>query len=135
MRGLGLKTRYVLIVLAIGLVLTTSVALIIAFSERHEPRHQIAWLLGTGLVLTLLGAWVTARMISRIDRGMAELMTRAERIGRGVYSDPIPRSDVPEIAPLAKALEQMRQALTGTAISRNYLDTLLNSMSLSIIHI
>jgi len=156
----------VLIVLAVGLVLTTSVALIIAFSERHEQQHlealldetsgllatdpaaalgvvgeqvsallshafvtQMAWLIGTGLALTLLAAWVTALMISRIDRAMAALMTRAERIGRGVYSDPIPPSSVPEIAPLATALEQMRQALTGTAISRNYLDTLLNSMS------
>jgi diguanylate cyclase (GGDEF)-like protein/PAS domain S-box-containing protein len=36
---------------------------------------------------------------------------------------------VPELAALEGALERMRQALAGTTISRDYLDTLLNSMS------
>jgi PAS domain S-box-containing protein len=166
MRGLRLKTRYVLTVLAVGVLLTASVSLIVASGERHQRQSlealldetsrlqatdpaaglelasqqirellshadatQLAEFVGVGLVLTLLAAWVTALLISRIDRAMSALMTRAERIGRGVYSDPIPPSSVPEIAPLAAALEQMRQALTGTTISRNYLDTLLNSMS------
>jgi diguanylate cyclase (GGDEF)-like protein/PAS domain S-box-containing protein len=38
-------------------------------------------------------------------------------------------SGVPELAALEGALERMRQALAGTTISRDYLDTLLNSMS------
>jgi diguanylate cyclase (GGDEF)-like protein/PAS domain S-box-containing protein len=156
----------VLTVLAVGVLLTASVAVMIVFSERHERQHletlleQTSQLQATdpaaglelvsgqlrdllthaytasvtefvagGLLLTLLAAWITALLISRIDRAMSALMTSADRIGRGVYSDPIPPSTVPEIAPLATALEQMRQALTGTTISRNYLDTLLNSMS------
>ena len=166
MRGLRLKTRYVLTVLAVGVVLSASVGLIVASGVRHQRQHlealldetsrlqatdpavglelvsqqirellshayasQLAEFVVVGLVLTLLAAWVTALLISRIDRAMSALMTGAERIGRGTYSDPIPPSSVPEIAPLAAALEQMRQALTGTTISRNYLDTLLNSMS------
>ena len=60
---------------------------------------------------------------------MAALMRSAERIGSGSYSEPVQPSGVPEISALEDSLERMRQALTGTTISRDYLDTLLNSMS------
>jgi diguanylate cyclase (GGDEF)-like protein/PAS domain S-box-containing protein len=60
---------------------------------------------------------------------MSALMTTADRIGRGVQSHPVRPSGVPELAALEGALERMRQALAGTTISRDYLDTLLNSMS------
>jgi diguanylate cyclase (GGDEF)-like protein/PAS domain S-box-containing protein len=60
---------------------------------------------------------------------MAALMRSAERIGAGHYAEPVQPSGVPEISALEDSLERMRQALTGTTISRDYLDTLLNSMS------
>jgi len=166
MSSIRLKTRYVLTVLAAGLLVTGSVALTILFSERHEERHidalleestqtqatdpvaalallhdslstlqqhaysaRLAQVIGAGILLSVLAAWVTSLLIGRIDRAMSALMTTADRIGRGVQSHPVRPSGVPELAALEGALERMRQALAGTTISRDYLDTLLNSMS------
>jgi diguanylate cyclase (GGDEF)-like protein/PAS domain S-box-containing protein len=126
MNGIRFKTRYVLTVLAVGLLLTASVAITIVLTEE---RAKLPLMIGVGVVLSLLGAWLTAVIVNRIDRAMNALMTSADRIGRGNHSEPVPPSGVPEIAALETALERMRQALTGTSISRDYLDTVLNSMS------
>src|SRR5690606_41261533 len=47
----------------------------------------------------------------------------------GDHAEPVAPSGVPEIAALESALERMRRALTGTTISRDYLDAVLNSMN------
>src|SRR6185295_12480155 len=52
----------------------------------------------------------------------------ADRIGRGRHTEPLPRSGVREMRALEDALERMREELTRTTISRDYLETLLNSM-------
>jgi diguanylate cyclase (GGDEF)-like protein/PAS domain S-box-containing protein len=94
-----------------------------------EYRDRPALIGLIGVVLTLLAAWITAMLISRIDRGISALMVSADRIGRGGHAEPVPSSGVPELAAIEEALERMRQALASTTISRDYLNTLLNSMS------
>ena len=165
MNRIRLKTRYVLTVLVVGLLLTAAVAATIALSERHEQQHlnallqaasqahvddraaahatlqdelpdllphaysqRLPLIVGTGIALSLLAAWLTSLLVNRIDRAMTALATSADRIGRGNHSEPVPPSGVKEIAELESALERMRQALTGTTISRDYLDAVLNSM-------
>jgi len=125
--GIRLKTRYVLTVLLVGLLLTGAVAVTLALSERLPARPLL--IVGVGIALSLLAAWLTAALINRIDRAMTSLMTSADRIGRGEHAEPVPPSGVPEISALEAALERMRQTLAGTTISRDYLDTVLNSMS------
>jgi len=95
----------------------------------HFYASRMPLILGIGIGLSLLAAWITALLIARIDRAMSGLAASAERIGRGLTSEPVPSSGVPEIADLERALERMREALAGTTISRDYLNTLLNSMS------
>jgi diguanylate cyclase (GGDEF)-like protein/PAS domain S-box-containing protein len=95
----------------------------------HLYESRLPLILGIGIGLSLLGAWLVSILISRIDRAMNGLVASADRIGRGITSEPVRRSGVPEIADLEAALERMRQALAGTTISRDYLDTLLNSMA------
>jgi diguanylate cyclase (GGDEF)-like protein/PAS domain S-box-containing protein len=124
MRSIRLRTRYVLTVLAVGLLLTVALTLVPHYFASRAPL-----VLGIGIGLSLLAAWITAFLIGRIDRAMTGLAASAERIGRGVTSEPVRRSGVPEIADLEQALERMREALARTTISRDYLDTLLNSMS------
>jgi diguanylate cyclase (GGDEF)-like protein/PAS domain S-box-containing protein len=97
--------------------------------QQHAYSARLAQVIGAGILLSVLAAWVTSLLIGRIDRAMSALMTTADRIGRGVQSHPVRPSGVPELAALEGALERMRQALAGTTISRDYLDTLLNSMS------
>ena len=131
MRGIRLKYRYVLTVVAVGLLLTAAVAAMVVLTEDAGGRHpgRILLIIGIGALLTALGGWLTARVISRIDRAMSALMQSAERIGSGRHAEPVNASGVPEIAALEDSLERMRQELTGTTISRDYLETLLNSMS------
>ena len=127
MRGTRLRIRYILTVVTVGLLLTAAVAATLRLTEGRPP--AIPLVVGIGLAFTALAGWIISRLISRIDRAMTALMLSAERIGSGRHSEPVPRSGVPEIGALEDALERMRQALTGTTISRDYLDTLLNSMS------
>jgi diguanylate cyclase (GGDEF)-like protein/PAS domain S-box-containing protein len=166
MIGRGLKLRYVLAVLAAGVVLTAIVAAAAAMLARQEaaqlssiigdlsspgtaaadPRvagvraelHEVmtdngsrrfAWVILIGLALTSLAAAVTAVLLTRIDRALTALMNNAQMIGRGWHADPVPVSGVAEVAALERSLEQMRQALASTAISRDYLDEVLNGMS------
>jgi diguanylate cyclase (GGDEF)-like protein/PAS domain S-box-containing protein len=124
MRNIRLRTKYVLTVLAVGLLLTAVLA-----AAPRSFAHRLPLILGLGIGLSLLAAWLTSRLIGRIDRAMVGLGASAERIGRGLTSEPVPTSGVPEIANLERALEGMREALARTTISRDYLDTLLNSMS------
>jgi diguanylate cyclase (GGDEF)-like protein/PAS domain S-box-containing protein len=127
MNRIRLKTRYVLTVLTVGLLLTVSVVAAIGFGATVGQR--VALVAGIGIALSLLAAWLTFLLVNRVDRGMTALMERAERIGRGHYTEPVPASGVQEITALETSLERMRQQLAGTAISRDYLDAVLNSMS------
>ena len=127
MLGTRLRFRYIFTVVTVGLLLTAAVAAAVRMTDTH-PRG-LPLIVAIGLVFTALGGWITSRLISRIDRAMAALMLSAERIGSGRYSEPLQPSGVPEIGALEESLERMRQALAGTTISRDYLDTLLNSMS------
>jgi diguanylate cyclase (GGDEF)-like protein/PAS domain S-box-containing protein len=166
MIGRGLKLRYVLAVVATGVVLTAAIATNAALSAREEATHlraildevsvlggpssdgrvaelraqvdhlihahdgrQLALVVTAGLLLTALAAGVTAALLTRIDRALTTLMNNAQLIGRGRYTEPVPVSGVPEVASLERSLEQMRQALASTTISRDYLDDVLNGMS------
>jgi diguanylate cyclase (GGDEF)-like protein/PAS domain S-box-containing protein len=120
-----LRTRYILTVLAVGLLLTGALAIVNIAGEGHAREY----VLGVGVVLSLLAAWLTSLLIARIDRAMTGLEASADRIGRGITSEPVPSTGVPEIRGLEAALERMRQALAGTTISRDYLETVLNSLS------
>jgi diguanylate cyclase (GGDEF)-like protein/PAS domain S-box-containing protein len=161
-----LRTRYILTVLAVGLLLTGALAIVSIVGEERAREHVMAtlasaegalssdpaaamseirertlgllpelyrsrlqFILGVGIGLSLLAAWLTSLLIARIDRAMTGLEASADRIGRGITSEPVQSSGVPEIRGLETALERMRQALAGTTISRDYLETVLNSLS------
>jgi diguanylate cyclase (GGDEF)-like protein/PAS domain S-box-containing protein len=161
-----LRTRYILTVLAVGLLLTGALAIVSIVGEGRAREHVMAtlasaegalssdpaaamseirertlgllpelyrsrlqFILGVGIGLSLLAAWLTSLLIARIDRAMTGLEASADRIGRGITSEPVQSSGVPEIRGLETALERMRQALAGTTISRDYLETVLNSLS------
>ena len=118
MIGPGLKLRYVLAVLAVGVLLTAAVAITAALSERTEAQHlhavieqlrasapetrallppieaelnalvseaegpDLFRIIIAGLLLTALAAWITATLITRIDRALSALMDSAMAIGR-----------------------------------------------------
>jgi len=83
-------------------------------------------LVGLGLLL----AWVIAR---RFGRSIAMLIKSADRIGEGDYTGPLDIAARDELLGLQQALERMRRKLCETTITKNYLDTVLNSLSDSVL--
>jgi diguanylate cyclase (GGDEF)-like protein/PAS domain S-box-containing protein len=166
MRDTRLKFIYVIAVFLAGLLLTTSVVVTLALSERQQQQQidelgasideaanpdavistaelqqridslnrshfgaEVLVIGIIGLLLSLVAAWITSLLIDRVDRGMMALIASADRIGSGRHSEPVLNSGVREVAALEDSMEKMRQALARTTISRDYLNTLLNSMS------
>jgi diguanylate cyclase (GGDEF)-like protein/PAS domain S-box-containing protein len=82
-----------------------------------------------GTLLTLIAGLIVLLLMGRIDRALISLMSNARSIGRGSYAEPVAVSGVAEVAALERSIEQMRQALTTTTISRDYLDDVLNGIS------
>ena len=78
------------------------------------------------LVLGLLAAWFVARQLAR---PIAALVKSADRIGEGDYTRPLEVVRQDELGDLQFSLERMRQKLNETTITKNYLDTVLNSLS------
>jgi diguanylate cyclase (GGDEF)-like protein/PAS domain S-box-containing protein len=81
-----------------------------------------------GALLTLIAGLVVLLLMMRIDRALSSLMNNARAIGRGSHAEPVTVSGVAEVAALEKSIEQMRQALATTTISRDYLDDVLNGI-------
>ena len=78
------------------------------------------------LVLGLIGAWFIARQLAR---PISALVKSADRIGQGDYTRPLDVVRHDELGDLQFALERMRQKLNETTITKNYLNTVLNSLS------
>jgi diguanylate cyclase (GGDEF)-like protein/PAS domain S-box-containing protein len=78
------------------------------------------------VLLGLLGAWFIARQLSG---PISALVKSADRIGEGDYSRPLAVLRRDELGDLQFALERMRQNLNETTITKNYLNTVLNSLS------
>ncbi|HXA35663.1 MAG TPA: EAL domain-containing protein [Steroidobacteraceae bacterium] len=78
------------------------------------------------LVLGLAGAWFIARQLAG---PISALVKSADRIGQGDYSRPLAVVRQDELGDLQFALERMRQKLNETTITKNYLNTVLNSLS------
>ncbi|HKE94496.1 MAG TPA: EAL domain-containing protein, partial [Povalibacter sp.] len=101
--------------------------------ERENERENFSrrvWIIArAGVFITIvlvLVAWMLAR---RLERPIIELIRSAERIGEGDYTRPHAVTSNHEMADLEMALDRMRQNLRQTTITKDYLNTVLNSMN------
>jgi PAS domain S-box-containing protein len=78
------------------------------------------------ILLGLFGAWFVAH---RLARPITALVKSADRIGEGDYTRPLAVVRRDELGELQYSLERMRQNLAETTITKNYLNTVLNSLS------
>src|SRR6202043_3143278 len=78
------------------------------------------------LVIGLAGAWYIARQLAG---PISALVKSADQIGQGDYTRPLAVVRHDELGDLQFALERMRQKLNETTITKNYLNTVLNSLS------
>jgi diguanylate cyclase (GGDEF)-like protein/PAS domain S-box-containing protein len=93
-------------------------------------RGMFAGVLMPLLALGLIGAWFIARQWAK---PISALIKSANRIGQGDYTRPLDVARRDELGDLQHALERMRQKLSETTITKNYLDTVLNSLSDSVL--
>ena len=130
MSGLKLRHRYVLTILAVGVLLTAGVVATVYLTDDGDAGGaRLSLIIGAGLALTMLAGVVASLLIARVDAAIAGVVRSAERIGRGEHDEPVPRSGVRDMENIEIALERMREALASTTISRDYLGVLLDSMS------
>ena len=94
-------------------------------------RWRLAWLLG--FVLTAAGGLTAAalawRLTRQLQRPVDSLIKSAERIGQGDYTRPVEVRGGEALADLQQALERMRGRLRLSTINKNYLHSVLNSMT------
>ena len=98
-------------------------------AERVDFSRWLWIILSAGAFITMVlvvVAWLLAR---RLERPIIELIRSAERIGEGDYTRPHAITSNNEMADLEMALDRMRQNLRQTTITKDYLNTVLNSMN------
>ena len=79
--------------------------------------------------LTALGALLAFLYGGRLAQSVDGLNHSAKRIGQGDYSQPVRASLSHEFNGLQQTLEQMRQRLTQTTVTRDYLQNIIDSMN------
>jgi diguanylate cyclase (GGDEF)-like protein/PAS domain S-box-containing protein len=99
-------------------------------NQVKRMRDRLAGVTLPLLALGLIGAWFVARQLAR---PISALIKSADRIGEGDYTRPLDVARRDELGELQLALERMRQKLSETTITKNYLDTVLNSLSDSVL--
>jgi diguanylate cyclase (GGDEF)-like protein/PAS domain S-box-containing protein len=108
----------------------TAIALGLAHARDTEftkTLYLIAMLAALGAAAAAVIGW---RAGNRIERPIGALIRSADRIAQGDYTRPL--SDVArrdELGELQQALERMRGKLRQTTINKNYLYSVLNSMT------
>ena len=78
---------------------------------------------------SITGAALAWRAGRKLEQPIAALIRSAERIGQGDYTRPLDVRRRDEIGELQQALEKMRAKLRQTTISKNYLNSVLGSMT------
>ncbi|HLQ09633.1 MAG TPA: EAL domain-containing protein [Steroidobacteraceae bacterium] len=94
-------------------------------------RWRLTWLLGFALTAAggLAGAALAWRLTRQLQRPVDSLIKSAERIGQGDYTRPVEVRRHEALADLQQALERMRGRLRQSTINKNYLHSVLNSMT------
>src|SRR5204863_3304838 len=94
-------------------------------------RWRLTWLLGFALTAAggLAAAALAWRLTRQLQRPVDSLIRSAERIGQGDYTRPVEVRRNDALADLQQALERMRARLRQSTINKNYLHSVLNSMT------
>jgi len=81
------------------------------------------------VVAGLLGAGLAWRAGRKLEQPIAALIKGADRIGQGDYTRPVDVRRRDELGELQQALERMRGRLRQSTVNKNYLHSVLNSMT------
>ena len=96
-----------------------------------QTQVRLGLFLAGGLALAggLIGAALAWRAGRKLEQPIAALIKGADRIGQGDYTRPVDVRRRDELGELQHALERMRGRLRQSTVNKNYLHSVLNSMT------
>jgi diguanylate cyclase (GGDEF)-like protein/PAS domain S-box-containing protein len=97
--------------------------------SRDELVRALSIAGGLAVLGALVGAFLGWRAGRKIEGPISALIRSADRIGQGDYTRPLDIVRRDEIGDLQQALERMRGKLRQSTINKNYLTSVLNSMT------
>jgi len=130
----SLKTKFAAFgaVVALLLLLAGGIATL-ALLRNHgagEETSFVEWLVIIIAGMTILGtAYFTFLHGRRMAHALQQLNDSTARMSAGDFTQPVRTLRRDELGDLQRTIDQMRQNLADTTITKNYLDNVLNSMS------
>jgi diguanylate cyclase (GGDEF)-like protein/PAS domain S-box-containing protein len=100
-----------------------------AAADAGQMRLALIMAGGLAALAGLIGAGLAWRAGRRLEQPIAALIKGAERIGQGDYTRPVDVRRRDELGELQQALEKMRGRLRQSTVNKNYLHSVLNSMT------
>ncbi|HEY6484185.1 MAG TPA: EAL domain-containing protein [Steroidobacteraceae bacterium] len=100
-----------------------------AAASAEQLRVAVAIAGAVALLGAIIGAVLAWRAGRRLERPILALIKGADRIGQGDYSRPVDVRRRDELGQLQQALERMRGRLRQSTVNKNYLHSVLNSMT------
>lgn len=94
----------------------------------QEVRQRVRTYLGAALVALLAGALLACIMAVRISRPIKAIARVAQSVGKGVAPPALDVRRRDEIGALADAVNTMAMNLARITVSRDYMDTVINTM-------
>jgi diguanylate cyclase (GGDEF)-like protein/PAS domain S-box-containing protein len=124
----GPQFKYVM--LALGALFLGIAALLDYLVRRHGLPRSILEIAGAcaAFAVVVPGFWFW-RQRNRLDGTVLGLIGAAEQISRGEFRQALVTTRHDKLGELELAFENMRQALRSTTFTRNYLHSVLNSMT------
>ncbi len=127
------RRHYKSVLLVLGCLFLGVAALLAYIARKYAVPLSILMLCGLLAAIAVLapGLWSWGQR-ARLDRALRVLIGAAQRISRGEYRQALvstPSAKVDKLGELENAFETMRLALRNTTYSRNYLYSVLNSMT------
>ena len=107
----------------------TDIAERIQSASTVRQRQIGIWLAGLSVLGLALATSLSLWLARRVGQPLQQLARGAERFGHGDYSRPVELTGSDEFSELQLALERMRQRLRSSTISKNYLNSVLGSMT------
>ncbi len=126
----SLKTKFAMAGAAFAVLLVVACASLAVILRRPGGGALLpAAFTAIGLAAIAGAAWLAFVMGRRITQVLAQLNDSTNRISQGDYTQPVRALRNDELGDLQRTVDQMRQSLADTTITKNYLDSVLNSMT------
>jgi len=126
----SLKTKFALTGAVLGVLLFTACVSLALMLRRPGGGGLLSTsIVTTGLIAIAGTAWLAFSMGKRISKVLQQLNDSTSRISQGDYTQPVRALRDDELGDLQRTVDQMRQSLADTTITKNYLDSVLNSMT------